>query len=50
MNGQTSNITTNPATKLAHKRMKVLQLAESLGNVKEACRRSGMDRASFYTW
>ena len=28
----------------------MLQLAEILGNVSEACRRSGMDRTSFYEW
>jgi transposase InsO family protein len=38
----------NPTDKLAHKRLSVLQLAESLGNVAEACRRGGMDRTSFY--
>ncbi|RMG39267.1 MAG: IS481 family transposase [Methanobacteriota archaeon] len=40
----------DPSLKLAHKRLTVLQLAQSLGNVTEACRRSGMDRTSFYTW
>lgn len=40
----------DPAEKLARKRLSVLQLAESLGNVAEACRRSGMDRTSFYDW
>ena len=38
------------ATKLAHQRLSVLQLAEVLGSVSEACRRSGMDRTSFYEW
>ena len=33
-------------TKLAHRRMTVLELAERLGNVSEACRRGGMDRTS----
>lgn len=36
--------------KLARKRMSVLELAQALGNVSEACRRSGMDRTSFYAW
>lgn len=36
--------------KLARQRLSILQLAESLGNVSEACRRSGMDRTSFYAW
>lgn len=40
----------DPALELAHKRLSVLQLAESLGNVSEACRRSGLDRTSFYTY
>lgn len=34
----------------AKQRLEVLQLAEELGNVAEACRRSGMDRTSFYQW
>ena len=33
-------------TKLAHRRMTVLELAERLGNVSEACWRGGMDRTS----
>lgn len=40
----------DPSEKIARKRMSVLQLAESLGNVSEACRRGGMDRTSFYAW
>lgn len=40
----------DPATKLARKRLTVLQLAEALGNVSEACRRGGLDRTSFYEW
>src|SRR5829696_8622704 len=28
----------------------VLELAERLGNVSEACRRGGIDRTSFYDW
>lgn len=31
-------------------RISVLQLAEALGNISEACRQSGMDRTSFYNW
>lgn len=42
--------TKNPADKLAHQRLSVLDLAHALGNVSEACRRSGMDRTSFYEW
>jgi transposase InsO family protein len=37
-------------TKLAHRRLTVLELAERLGNVSEACRRGGIDRTSFYDW
>ena len=40
----------DPAKKLAHRRLTVLELAERLGNVSEACRRGGMDRTSFYEW
>jgi transposase InsO family protein len=40
----------NPNEKLAHRRMTVLELAERLGNVSEACRRGGIDRTSFYDW
>jgi transposase InsO family protein len=36
--------------KLAHRRLRVLELAERLGNVAEACRRGGIDRTSFYDW
>ncbi len=40
----------DPREKLAHRRMTVLELAERLGNVSEACRRGGIDRTSFYDW
>jgi transposase-like protein len=40
----------DPNEKLAHRRMTVLELAERLGNVTEACRRGGIDRTSFYDW
>lgn len=36
--------------KLAHRRLTVLEVAERLGNVSEACRRGGIDRTSFYDW
>ncbi|VBB08866.1 Hypothetical protein LUCI_4149 [Lucifera butyrica] len=36
--------------KIAALRLGVIQLAEMLGNVSEACRQSGMDRANFYIW
>ncbi|MEW5986331.1 MAG: helix-turn-helix domain-containing protein, partial [Chloroflexota bacterium] len=38
------------ASKVAQQRLTVLQLAETLGNVSEACRRSGLDRTSFYEY
>ena len=42
-------VTTKDANeKLAHRRLTVLELAERLGNVAEACRRGGIDRTSFY--
>lgn len=40
----------DPGEKLAHRRLTVLELAERLGNVTEACRRGGIDRTSFYEW
>lgn len=40
----------DPVEKLAQKRLSILQLAEALGNVSEACRRRGMDRTSFYEY
>lgn len=43
-------VSKDPSEKLAHSRLSVLQLAEELGNVTEACRRAGMDRTSFYAW
>jgi transposase InsO family protein len=42
--------TKNANAKLAHRRLTVLELAERLGNVAEACRRGGIDRTSFYDW
>jgi transposase InsO family protein len=40
----------DPGEKLAHRRLTVLEPAERLGNVAEACRRGGIDRTSFYDW
>lgn len=40
----------DPSEKVALHRLKVLELAEKLGNVAEACRRGDMDRTSFYEW
>ncbi len=42
--------TNNQAIRLANQRLAVIELAEKLKNVREACRRSGMDRVSFYKW
>lgn len=39
-----------PATKLAHRRLSVLELSQELGSVSKACRQAGMDRTSFYEW
>jgi transposase InsO family protein len=36
--------------KLAHQRLSVLQLAEALGNVSEACRRRELSRSQFYEY
>jgi transposase InsO family protein len=38
------------STKLARKRLSVLELAMELGSVSKACRQAGMDRTSFYEW
>jgi len=36
--------------KLAHQRLSVLELAQTLGNVSEACRQRGMSRTQFYEY
>ena len=36
--------------KLARQRLSVLELAEALGNVSEACRRRGVSRTQFYEY
>ena len=36
--------------KVAWQRVSLLELAQALGNVSEACRRRGMDRTSFYEY
>lgn len=38
----------NAETKIVHQRLSVLELAEALGNVSEACRQRGMSRTQFY--
>lgn len=48
---RTPRITTkDPKEKVARTRLSVLQLADSIGCVSEACRQAGMDRTSFYAW
>lgn len=39
-----------PKDKLARQRLTVLELAEALGNVSEACRRRGISRTTFYEY
>ena len=47
----TARVTENDAgEKLARQHLSVLELAQALGSVSEACRRHGMDRTSFYEW
>lgn len=41
---------TDAATKVAQQKLKVLELAEVLGNVTEACRQQGISRTSFYEY
>ena len=40
----------DPAVKIAHRRLSVLELSQELGSVSKACRQAGMDRTSFYEW
>ena len=40
----------NAEVKVARQRLSVLELAEKLGNVSEACRRRGMTRTQFYEY
>lgn len=49
-NSTTRIVAKDPAEKLARKRLSALEFAERLGNVAEACRRTGMDRTSFYEY
>lgn len=39
-----------PNQKLAHQRLSVLELAQTLGSVSEACKRKGMTRTMFYEY
>jgi hypothetical protein len=51
-NGATGNGATAPASpdEIYAKRLRVLALAEELGNISEACRIVGVSRRSFYEW
>ena len=40
----------NAEVKVARQRLSVLELAENLGNVSQACRRRGITRAQFYEY
>ena len=40
----------NPETKILRHRLSVLELAESLGNVSEACRQRNISRTQFYEY
>jgi transposase len=48
--GSEQKSTKETTEKTIKKRLQVIQLAESLGNVSEACRKTGIDRTSFYEW
>ncbi len=41
---------TDPAVKVARQKLSVLELAQALGNVSEACRQRGMTRTQFYEY
>ncbi len=40
----------NADTKLAYQRLSVLELAQSLGHVAEACRQRGVSRTQLYEY
>lgn len=48
--GEMRTFVKDPAEKLAMSRLRVLKLAEDLGNISKACRAGNMDRTSFYEW
>ena len=43
-------ITVTPAEIIYHRRVRVLELADELGNVSKACRAMGVSRTRFYEW
>jgi cellulose synthase/poly-beta-1,6-N-acetylglucosamine synthase-like glycosyltransferase len=40
----------NPAETIGHRRRRLLELADELGNVSAACRQMGVKRARYYEW
>jgi ACT domain-containing protein len=40
----------NPEDKVVRQRLSVLELAQALGNVSEACRQRGVTRSQFYEY
>lgn len=40
----------NSAVELARERLRVLEMARTIGNVSVACRETGVDRTRFYAW
>ena len=40
----------NAETKIAHQRLSLLELAQNLGNVAEACRQRDVSRTQFYEY
>jgi len=47
---QKEPITVTPAEIIYHRRVRVLELADELGNVSKACRAMGVSRTRFYEW
>ena len=43
-------ITVTPDQIIAHRRRRLLELADELGNVSAACRQLGVSRTRFYEW
>ena len=43
-------MTQQSETKLAHRRLQLLEFGEALGNISEACRKMGISRSQFYEY
>jgi transposase-like protein len=43
-------MTKQSENKLAHRRLQMLEFAETLGNISEACRKMGISRSQFYEY